>query len=323
MILSLLYGLKNIDYFDFVATFTSTSVYPYLLAFLALLPVFVFVEKKAQDPVLNLKYFTNRRLLVTLTVSFAAGFVLMGIVFIPQFCENSLKMPAGTGGYFTVILALLSGVSAMMSGRMLDKFGAIKVLLLGFAITILGSLYLYFFAAPNPTVLNVVLSLMLLGFGLGFTMGAPTNYMVMENIEDREASSGLAAVSLIRSIGTTIAPALMVGFIAHAGASVQTNIMDTLPNEVKMPSLPYVEEISSEFEKLKANPDFADKLEGVDIAKYLDMDAIEINMSGDSDLTIPEELVAKFQTSDVTSITAITKELAYCLLSCNLTFNNL
>jgi EmrB/QacA subfamily drug resistance transporter len=134
MVLSLLYGLKNIDFFNFGATLTSTAVYPFLLAFIALLPVLILVERKAQDPVLNLKYFTNLRIVIALIVAFAAGFVLMGIVFIPQFCENALKVPAGSGGYFTMILALLSGVSAMASGRMLDKIGAKRVLQLGFAI---------------------------------------------------------------------------------------------------------------------------------------------------------------------------------------------
>src|SRR5690554_948841 len=132
MILALLYGLKNIDYFDFMATLTSTSVYPYLLIFLVFLPLFIFIERKAEDPVLNLKYFSNKRIFVTLIVSFAVGIAMMGIVFVPQFSENSLKMPTGTGGYFTVILGLLCGVSSMLSGKMLDKYGAVRVLQLGF-----------------------------------------------------------------------------------------------------------------------------------------------------------------------------------------------
>jgi len=310
MILSLLYGLKNIDYFDFITTLTSTSVYPYLIVFVLLLPIFILIEKRAEDPVLNLKYFTNVRLFVALFVGFAAGFVMMGIVFIPQFCENSLKIPAGTGGYFTVILAILCGVSSMISGKMLDKYGAVRVLQLGFGITIAGALYLYFLTAPYPNLLNVVACLMLLGFGLGFTMGAPVNYMILENIEEKEASSGLAALSLMRSIGTTVAPAVMVGFIAHAGLSVQSNIMDILPREVKMPALPYVEEISAEFEKLKSDPNFADKLNNMEIPDIASMDTIEIDMSSDSDVTIPQELVDKFRASDVTTITSITKEFA-------------
>lgn len=156
---------------------------------------------------------------------------------------------------------------------------------------------------------------MLLGFGLGFTLGAPTNYMILENIDDKEASSGMAAVSLIRSIGTTIAPAIMVGFIAHAGATVQTNLMDTLPNEVKMPTLPYVEEINAEFAKLKADPQMADKLAGMEIGDFATMETIQMDMSEESDFTIPQDLVNKLQTSDVTTITSITKEFALAMFN--------
>lgn len=50
MVLSILYGLKNIDYFDFANTFKSTSVYPFLIIFIVLLPIFILIEKRAEDP---------------------------------------------------------------------------------------------------------------------------------------------------------------------------------------------------------------------------------------------------------------------------------
>jgi EmrB/QacA subfamily drug resistance transporter len=311
MVLSLLYGLRNIDFFNFSATFTSTAVYPFLLAFAVLLPVFVLVEKKAADPVINLKYFTKLRILITLIVAFAAGFILMGIVFIPQFSENALKVPSGTGGYFTMILGLLAGVSAMLSGKMIDKLGAKFVLFLGFIISIIGALFLMFFAAASPNTFNVIVSLMLLGFGLGFTMGAPVNYMMLDNISDKEASSGLATLSLIRSIGTTIAPALMVGFIVHAGMSFQPNIMPILPNEIKIPNLPYVQEISDEIAKLRSDPTMAEKLQGIDIPDIASMQTIKIDFSKNNDnIKIPDELLKKLQASDVTTATQVTKEFA-------------
>ena len=42
MVLCIMYGLKNIDFFNFRETLQSTDVYPYLLIFLALLPIFVW-----------------------------------------------------------------------------------------------------------------------------------------------------------------------------------------------------------------------------------------------------------------------------------------
>ena len=311
MVLSLLYGLKQIDFFDFSNTITSSSTYPFLIAFIVLVPIFIFIEKKAEDPIMNLSYFTNSRIVTTLAVAFASGFVLMGIVFIPQFCENSLKVGAGDGGYFTVILGLLSGVSAMLSGRLIDKIGAKLVLLMGFSITIIGAMFLILVAAVNPNMVSVVISLMLLGFGLGFTIGAPVNYMMLENINVKEASSGLATLSLLRSIGTSIAPAIMIGFLAFAGTSIQANLMAILPNEIKIPSLPYAQDITDRVNALKQDPKTADALGNVQLPDLNSLQTVKIDFSGGgSGYQIPASILEKLKTSDVTTIVSITKEMS-------------
>ena len=45
------YGLKNLDFFDVGASIASTDVWPFLLAFVVLLPLFVLIERRAADPV--------------------------------------------------------------------------------------------------------------------------------------------------------------------------------------------------------------------------------------------------------------------------------
>src|SRR5574344_766280 len=55
--------------FDFKASILSTDVYPFLLIFLVFIPIFILAEKKAEDPVISLHYFTNRNILVTMLLS--------------------------------------------------------------------------------------------------------------------------------------------------------------------------------------------------------------------------------------------------------------
>ena len=313
LVLSLLYGLKQIDFFDFANTITSTSVYPFLIAFAVLVPVFIFVEKRAEDPIMNLSYFTNARIVTTLVVAFASGFVMMGIVFIPQFCENSLKVSSGNGGYFTVVLGLLSGVSAMLSGKLIDRFGAKLVLLLGFSITIIGAIFLILVATVYPGMVTIIISLMLLGFGMGFTIGAPVNYMMLENVDERQANSGLATLSLIRSIGTSIAPAIMVGFLAYAGTSVQANLMEIMPNEVKVPALPYVQDINDKVNELKKDPNMSDLLGDMEIPDLTSMQTIKLDFSGNGDYEMPADIIDKLKSSDVTTILGITKEMSVAM----------
>ncbi|MCM1567202.1 MAG: MFS transporter [Dehalobacter sp.] len=310
MILALMYGLKNIDFFDFKSTLISTSVYPFLILFVLLVPFFILAEKKAEDPVMNLSYFTNSRIMITFIIAFITGIVLMGMIFVPQFAENSLKIASGSGGYFVIILGLFAGVGAPISGKLIDQYGPKLILGLGFLISLVGSLFLIFVTADHPSMLTVNISLVLMGLGMGFTMGTPLNYMMLENTKDEESNSALAALSLVRSIGTAIAPAIMVGFLAHAGVEVQNNVMNLLPKEVSMPRLPYAQELTTEINEMKGNPMMKNVLATADMSDFSYLEKIEINMNSSSDYQIPDELMEKIKSSDVTTITENSKLIA-------------
>ena len=301
MVLCIMYGIKNIDFFDFLPTLTSTKVYPFLLGFIVLLPFFIMVEKRAEDPVLNLKLFTNPRSLITLIVAIISGIVMMGVIFVPQMCENAMKVPTGSGGYFVIALGITAGIGAMASGKMTDRFGPKLVLMIGFIASVLGSLVIIFGVTRNPNVINVFGGLLLIGFAIGFTMGAPLNYMMLWEVEAKESNSALATLALVRSLGTVVAPAIMVGFIAHAGMNMQGNLMAVMPNQINVPELPYAEELSSKMAE--------QGMEGMDLDK---MKTIKIDMknTSDSDFKIPDEIIDEMQSADVTTINKSVKKMA-------------
>lgn len=310
MILALLYGLKNLDFFDFGASVVTTGVYPYLLVFAALIPVFIFVEKRAEDPVISLKYFTDRNILVTLVLSTVSGFVMMGVIFVPQFSENCLKLSTGSGGYLVIILGLFAGIGAPVSGKLIDRFGPKIILAFGFACSIAGALFMMFVTTASPSMLTVMVGLALSGLGMGFTMGTPVNYMMLANTDPRQSNSALATLSLVRSIGTAVAPAIMVGFIANAGMAAQSDIMALLPKQIDMPSLPYVQEVTASIDELKSNPQMADKLKDMEMPDLAAMETVNIDMNDNSNFEMPPELLTLMQSSDVTNITENTKTMA-------------
>ena len=235
----------------------------------------------------------------------------MGMIFVPQFSENALKKSSGSGGYFVIILGVFAGIGAPFSGKLIDYFskkygssnGAKIILGFGFAMSIIGSLFLILITSNYPNIVTVGISLMLIGLGIGFTMGTPLNYMMLDNTKSEESNSALATLSLVRSIGTAIAPAIMIGFIAHAGINVQTNVMNLLPTEIEMPKLPYLEELSAQIEELKQNPSMSEALADVELPDLDTMKTIEINMSENSEIEIPAETLALLQSSDITTIT--------------------
>ena len=314
MTLSLMYGLKNIDFFNFVASIKGTDAWPFLVIFVVLLPLFVIRENKAEDPVINLHYFRNVNILITLICAVISGIIMMGTIFFPQFCENALFMKSGSGGYFIALLGVGSGVGAMMSGKLIDKHGVKPVMALGFIGSAIGSLFMAFVACDNPTLINVCLMLILTGLGLGFTMGTPLNYMMLQNTHDSESNSALATLSLVRSIGTAVAPAIMVAFIVHASANMQTNLMSELPEEVTVNPLPYAQVIDQKMDEMRADEDTAAMLEGQDIPKLMSYTTIAVDMNNTSEnsdvnVTISPAIIDEMQNSDVTTIVGVCKEM--------------
>lgn len=124
IILSLLYGLKNLDFFDFINSISSKNVWPFLVISIVLLPLFVVVERRAEDPIFHIEYVSNRQIMITLSLGVVVGCSMMGMIFIPQFAENALKIAAGSGGYFVIILGFCAGGASMGSGKLIDKKGA-------------------------------------------------------------------------------------------------------------------------------------------------------------------------------------------------------
>ncbi|MGN0038223.1 MAG: MFS transporter [Coriobacteriales bacterium] len=318
MILSLMIGLKNIDFFELAASITSTDVWPYLLGFAVLLPVFVIIENRAADPAMNLHYFKSKDIVITLLCSIVSGIIMMAILFFPQFCENALCMESGSGGYFLIILGLFTGVGSPMSGKIIDKMGVKPVLGAGFALAIAGALFMAFVACPNPSVPTVCVSLALVGLAMGFVMGSPLNYMMLQKTRDEESNSALATLSLVRSIGTAIAPAIMVAFIVQAGSSMQDRLTDALPQEVDVTPLPYAQELDQELAAMMADDDYKEMFEGVEIPKLAEMSHIELDMGSAGskyDVSVPDSILEEMQDSDVTTIVGTCKDMSLEMFS--------
>ncbi|MGL4773713.1 MAG: MFS transporter [Clostridium sp.] len=229
IILSLMYSLTNLNFHEFTESLKSTSVYPFLILFIVLIPVFIYLEKKAEDPILNLNYFKDRNIAITLILSFIVGCGLMGIVFVPQFAENVLMIKTGSGGYLVTLMAIFSGVAAPIGGKIIDKYSAKIVLLFGFSLTILGTGLLAFWISNTNNKLGLFICLAIMGLGMGFTMGTPINYLMQSYVDPSETASAQSTVSLVRSIGVAISPNILVNFIAKAGSTMPQKLMEVMP----------------------------------------------------------------------------------------------
>ncbi len=219
-VLFLLYALRHIDFLDLFTSVTSSAVLVPLLLAIALTFGFVCIEKRASNPVFHLEYLRVKPIVITMAVSFLIGCITISMTLVPEFAEVALAKDVGSGGYYVLAIGVTSVFATPIGGKLIDRFGAKPVLMFGLSTAALGYLFLALVVAPNPSNALMIAGLMLVGLGMGFSMGAPTNYMILENTDSSESASAIATITFVRQIGVTLAPAIFVSFIATGAGTV-------------------------------------------------------------------------------------------------------
>lgn len=213
-ILLLLFALQNIDVSDLGASLTSPNVLAPALGFVVALVVFIAMEHRAASPVFHLEYLSNRPIVVTMVVSFFVGGVVITMTLIPEVAEFIMSAPTGSGGLYILPVGIMTMVGPPLGGKLIDKFGPKPVLMGGLAVAALGFCMLAFASFNSGNAVLLIAGLLVMGLGMGFAMGAPTNYMILENTSPAESGSAIATIALVRQIGTTVAPAILLGFVS-------------------------------------------------------------------------------------------------------------
>ncbi|WP_231386752.1 MFS transporter [Nocardia sp. BMG111209] len=169
-------------------------------------------ELRHSDPLVDLRTTAVRPVLMTNIAALLIGFGMMAqSIVVPQL----LEMPARTGyglgqsvlaaGLWFAPAGLMMMLFAPVSSFLLTRFGGRIALALGAAVLALG----YVCGAvllDAPWQLMLATCIASAGVGIGYA-AMPT--IILENVPGREAASSVGVNSLMRSVGTTIAGAVM------------------------------------------------------------------------------------------------------------------
>lgn len=290
-ITSLLWMFQHLDFTAIIDSLQDKNVQISLLIFAVAAVIFWIIEHHVADPLINFDYFANIPVGATLVLGMVAGTLMMTVMFIPQFAENSMRMTTGDGGYPTIIIGLASGLGAPISGRLTDKRGPRAVLGLGVTICALSGLLLIFWASPHPSILSTTVSIFFMGFGLGFLMGAPLTYLILHLVPSRDANTGQATLSLTRSLATTLAPAILVGLLATAMGGLSGKVMEVMPKP----------DMSAMSSTMATN---------TNTMQMGSMPPQDSTAPGFSMENMPDQMLNQLKSADVTNIVQRCKELA-------------
>ena len=82
--ISLSYGLNQIDSSNFINSLTSLKVAPFLILFIILIPIFVKVEKMAQESIVPIHMLKNNEITIACIETLCYGIIYSSAIFIPS-----------------------------------------------------------------------------------------------------------------------------------------------------------------------------------------------------------------------------------------------
>jgi EmrB/QacA subfamily drug resistance transporter len=193
---------------------------------LGLVGIFIFarLEKRTECPVLDTKLFSQNRAFafsnVAALINYSATFA---VAFLMSFYLQVEKgFSANYAGLILVSQPILMAVFSPVAGRLSDYFEPQYIASIGMAITATG-LVLLALLTTDSSLLVIVASLALLGFGFAF-FSSPNTNAIMTSVERKCYGIASATVGTMRLIGQTLSIAVATLFISVYVGNVE--VMD-------------------------------------------------------------------------------------------------
>ena len=192
------------------------SVYPWVspptfllgAGAIALLIVFVAVERRAPEPVLPLRLFRNRVFTLAGAIGFVVGFALLGTTtFLPLFLQVVQGVSPTLSGLRMLPLMVGVFVTSVGSGQLITRWGRYKPFpIVGLATMAVG-LFLLSRMDEQTSPLLTSLYMLVLGLGLGLVMQVLI-IAVQNAVDYRDLGAATSGATFFRSIGSVFGVAL-------------------------------------------------------------------------------------------------------------------
>src|SRR5581483_3162518 len=182
------------------------------LVFLAAFIVYeARLEQRGGQPIIDPSLFKNSIFSISTLITTVFGMGLFGsIFFIPLFVQGVIGTSVTDSGLILTPLMLTSMVASITSGQLVSRLGKYKwIAIVGMMISVVGT-WLLVRLDVNATNTDVLLAMLVLGFGMGLYN------LIVQNALPRKIGQATSTLVFFRSIGGTIALAAMGSLMTTA-----------------------------------------------------------------------------------------------------------
>ncbi|MGL3200451.1 MULTISPECIES: DHA2 family efflux MFS transporter permease subunit, partial [Curtobacterium] len=189
--------------------------------FLVAAALFVFVESRAEDPIIPLSFFRNRTFVTATAIGFVLGVGMFAAIgFVPTFLQMASGTSAAVSGL--LMLPMMAGLmgTSILSGTLITKTGKYRMFpIVGTVLVGLAMLSMTTLAASTPIWL-ICVYLFVFGAGLGLIMQVVV--LVAQNaVPPEQVGTATSTNNYFREVGASLG-------VAVFGALFTSRLTDAL-----------------------------------------------------------------------------------------------
>lgn len=165
--------------------------------------LFLWIEKRAEEPMIPLSIFRIRVLNVTNISGFLTFSITTGLtVYSPIWIQSVLGNSATSSGLIVMPMSLAWPLASNIAGRLMYRIGVKASIVFGSSLVMAGSLWLIALQMNSPYVFWIGI-LVLIGLGMGF-VATPSTVVVQSVVDWEKRGVANASSMLARALGQTV-----------------------------------------------------------------------------------------------------------------------
>lgn len=179
-----------------------------LVAAAVLAGLFVIIERRAENPMVPMRFFASRNFTGANLVAVATSFLIAGLAFaLTMYFQNVHGYSAIKAGFTLLPTVLPMMVVGAVSGALVGRIGARHMITIGMIIAS-GGIFLLSRVGVDTPFLNIVPALVTFGVGNGLVF-APMMTTLMNSVETEKSGVASAVNGAIRETGFAFGIALL------------------------------------------------------------------------------------------------------------------
>lgn len=181
-----------------------------LIASIALLLAFLFIESRSRSPLLPLSFFRKRTPTAANVIGFGLGTVVFGMFFLLSlYMQQVLGFSALKTGLGYLAVALTAIVASGVSQALVTRVGVKPILSVGLVLLGGGLAYFTQVSVDGTYVGDLLPGFLLIGVGIGFSF-VPVSIAALAGITGKEAGLASGLINTNQQIGGALGLAVLV-----------------------------------------------------------------------------------------------------------------